>query len=145
MGGYIISCSRWRNRTAVAQKAVWRISLPESSQSCFPNCANSSAADNGMLFRKRREFCCGDGLPVLREGTSRWVTHAFLQQARGVCPLHNTPGLMQGPGETFVRIECQSEVVGDTNANSPATRFSMQICASNLGLHFWLPISCDPR
>lgn len=24
-------------------------------------------------------------------------------------------------------------------------RFSMQIRASNLGLHYWLPISCDPR
>ena len=69
------------------------------------------------------EFCCG-GLLAGSERRSEPVghTHTFLQGAGGVCPLHNTPGLMQGPAETFVRIECQREVVWDTRANSPATQ-----------------------
>lgn len=122
VGSYIISCSRWRNRTTVAQKAVWRKSLPESSQSCFPNCANSSAADNGMLFRKWRALLWGRLAGSERRSEPMGHTHTFLQGAGGVCPLHNTPSLMQGPGETFVTIECQREVVWDTRANSPATQ-----------------------
>lgn len=125
LGGYTINCSRCRNRISVAQKAVWRISLQDGSQSCFPNCANRSAANKGMLFRKwrERELCCGDGFPVLREGTSWLVTHTHSSsKPRGVCPLRVIPQIWCKGLVRLVRVGCQREVVWDSHANSPVTQ-----------------------
>lgn len=91
-------------------------------------------------------FAGGDGLPVLREGTSWRVTHAFLQQARGVCPLHNTPQIWcRGPVRLLWGLSAKEKWCGMPVPTRQPPRFGMQIRASNLGSHCWLPISCDPR
>lgn len=92
------------------------------------------------------ELCCGDGLPVLREGASWWVTRTHSSRepegsVHFIIPQVWCRGLLR----LLWGVSAKEKWSGIPVPTRQPLRFSMQIRASNLRLHCWLPISCDPR
>lgn len=92
------------------------------------------------------ELCCGDGLPVPREGASRWVTHTHSsREPEGSVHFIIPQVWCRGLVRLLWRLSAKEKWSGIPVPTRQPLRFSMQIRASNLGLHCWLPISRDPR